>query len=37
MITENGKPEEDYINHLLEGKEFLSDEYYENIKKLKFI
>jgi hypothetical protein len=31
-IQEGLKPKQEYLNLLLEGKEYLSDEYYQNIK-----
>lgn len=30
-IQEGLKPKQEYLNHLLEGKQFLSDEYYEKL------
>jgi hypothetical protein len=31
-IKEGLRPEKEYLNHLLEGKEYLSESYYENLK-----
>lgn len=31
-IKEGLRPEKEYLNHLLEGKEYLSEEYYNNLK-----
>ena len=31
-IQEGLQPKQEYLNHLLEGKQYLSEEYYENLK-----
>lgn len=33
-IQEGLKPKQEYLNHLLEGKDFLSEEYYKNLEQI---